>query len=176
MKKAIAVLLVLTVAVLLCACTSRSAGDSETPSATDVTSVQDQTPAADSSEETASSGDGQNPVMNFIGNYVCERASASVACSGRENARITITWGGSADSAREWVIDAKLDTETLTVAYTDAVVTDYVYNPDGSVNTATEVSKTDKGTVTFTEDGKFTWDDDLNDGLIKTFEYTVVVV
>ena len=40
--------------------------------------------------------DWQNPVMNFIGEYQCDRAHALVECFGNDEAWITIEWGSSA--------------------------------------------------------------------------------
>lgn len=92
----------------------------------------------ESADEAAQEGDadaedGQNPVMNFVGEYVCDRAIMKVEAAGSQDALITIDWGSSADSNAEWVIRGYFDTDKLTVNYQDAVKTAYVYNPDGSV-------------------------------------------
>ena len=59
----------------------------------------------------------QNPVMNFVGDYQCDRASAHVECVGSEDALITIDWGSSAWEVARWLIYGRLDTETLTIDY-----------------------------------------------------------
>ena len=84
-------------------------------------------------EAAATADDGQNPVMNFVGPYACDRASMMVEASGESDATITVTWGSSATESSEWVMSGAFDPDTLTVSYFNAVKTDYVYNDDGSV-------------------------------------------
>ena len=57
--------------------------------------------------------DWQNPVMNFIGEYQCDRAHALVECFALDEARITISWGGSAWETAQWDIVGKLDQKIL---------------------------------------------------------------
>ena len=61
--------------------------------------------------------DWQNPVMNFIGEYQCDRAHALVECFSYDEAWITIEWGGSAWEFARWTIVGRLDTDTLSIAY-----------------------------------------------------------
>ena len=65
MKKIVLVLLLCLVLTALCACSSGAA------------------PAASSSGSSAEADDGQNPVMNFIGNYVCDRANILIETDGK---------------------------------------------------------------------------------------------
>ena len=46
--------------------------------------------------------DWQNPVMNFVGEYQCERANAKVECFGYDEALVNIDWGGSAWETAHW--------------------------------------------------------------------------
>lgn len=90
-------------------------------------------PEGDGTAAAASGADGQNPVMNFVGPYACDRASMKVEASGSADARVTISWGSSASEASEWVMSGLFDPDTLTVNYSNAVKTNYVYNSDGSI-------------------------------------------
>ena len=104
--------------------------------------------------------DWQNPVMNFIGTYQCERAHATVEAFGYDEAWITIDWGDSAWSLARWTIVGQLDTETMTIAYEYASKVYLTYNSEGEVESE-ETEYTDgTGTVTFNEDGSFTWHED----------------
>ena len=118
--------------------------------------------------------DGQNPVMNFIGVYGHDRASVMVEADGSDGAKITVTWGSSAAENSEWVMSGKFDPETLTVAYTDCVRTDYVWNEQGEIDSETVAYENGEGTITFSDDGALTltWDDaqeHIADGTV--FEY-----
>ena len=104
--------------------------------------------------------DGQNPVMNFIGEYQCDRAHALVECSGNEDARITIEWGSSAWELARWDIVGRLDTDTLTVAYSDAAKSIITYDNDGGIKSQETEYEDGTGTITFNDDGTFTWHED----------------
>ena len=153
LKKWICLIAVLVMVFSLCACGAKDAA-----------------PAG----SEAAAEDGQNPVMNFIGVYGHDRASIMVEADGMENAKITVTWGGSAAENAEWVMSGKFDPETLTVQYTDCVKTVYVWNEQGEIDSETVEYENGEGTITFT-DGEalsLTWDDaqeHIADGTV--FEY-----
>ena len=157
MKKWICLLTVLVLVFSLCACGAKDAA-----------------PAGSEEAEAAAQEDGQNPVMNFIGVYGHDRASIMVEADGTDGAKITVTWGASAAENAEWVMSGKFDPETLTVAYTDCVKTDYVWNEKGEIDSETVEYENGEGTITFT-DGEalsLTWDDaqeHIADGTV--FEY-----
>ena len=116
--------------------------------------------SAEPAGTAVSEEEGQNPMMNFVGNYTCDRAAMLVEAEGSENAKITVTWGSSAWEHSEWTMSGKLDTETLTVDYTDCVRRDIVYNEDGTIESETVVYENGAGTITFSaEDYSLTWDD-----------------
>ena len=125
-------------------------------------------------DEEETDSDMQNPVMNFIGEYVCDRANALVEADGKENAKITIKWAGSVDSDQEWFINGKFDTETLTVAYNDATVKGVIYNSDGTVKKEELITDKDSGTIVFKNDGKFLWNDDQIENKDMEFTYSTV--
>ena len=102
----------------------------------------------------------QNPVMNFVGNYQSGRARALVECSGYEDAWITIEWGGSAWELARWDIFGRLDTETLTVAYSGVTKSIVTYDDSGEIVSQEPEYENGTGTITFNNDGTFTWHED----------------
>ena len=115
--------------------------------------------------------EGQNPVMNFAGDYQCGRASALVECEGTDSARITIRWGGSAWEEAVWVVIGPLDPETLTVAYSGGVKRSCTYGDGGEPVSEVILYEDGTGTVAFHEDGTFTWHEDWSEyGTDMVFE------
>jgi len=107
--------------------------------------------------------DWQNPVMNFIGEYQCDRANAKVECSGYEDAAIIIDWGGSASELVRWDIYGRLDWDTKTVAYSDCIKSVITYDESGEVVSQEIESEDCSGTIIFNGDGTFTWHDDQSE-------------
>ena len=113
--------------------------------------------------------------MNFIGEYQCDRAHATVDASGGEDAYITIDWAGSATEVAQWDIYGKMDMETLTVTYKNVVKSIIVYGENGEVISQEPEYEDGSGTVTFNNDGTFTWHDDKSEtGEDMVFEWLPV--
>ena len=104
--------------------------------------------------------DWQNPVMNFIGEYQCGRANALVECFGNADAWITIAWSGSAWEQARWDIVGRLDTETLTIEYSGVTKSIVTYDDSGEVVSQEPEYEDGTGTITFNDDGTFTWHED----------------
>ena len=156
MKKIVLVLLLCLVLTALCACSSGAA------------------PAASSSGSSAEADDGQNPVMNFIGNYVCDRANILIETDGTDGAKATVSWGGGAYDTATWTMSGAFDTDTLTFTYKDCVRTDVHYAQNGDVEKEDQIYTDGTGSMVFSEDGglSLTWQDDMEhqaDGM--TFKY-----
>ena len=125
-----------------------------------------------SGEESAD--DGQNPVMNFVGDYGHDRASIFIEADGQDGAKATVNWGTSAAETSTWTMSGPFDTETLTISYNDCVRTDYVYGEDGEVKSQEEVYVGGHGTIVFAEGDTLTltWNDDqehIADGTVFEF-------
>lgn len=122
--------------------------------------------------------DGQNPVMNFVGNYVCGRACILIGATDGENgADATVTWSNSAAENSEWTMSGTFDPETLQFEYHDCVRTDYVYNTDGEVDSQEEVYTGGHGFMFFSEGDPLTltWQDDQEDiAKDMVFEYATM--
>lgn len=116
--------------------------------------------------------DWQNPVMNFIGEYQSDRAHALVECLGNDEAAITIEWGGSAEQLARWDIWGRLDTETLTVNYSGVTKSIVTYDDSGEVVSQKPEYEDGTGTITFHDDGTFTWHEDQSQyGTDMVFEW-----
>ena len=101
----------------------------------------------------------QNPVMNFVGEYQCDQTHATVACFGYDEAWITVVQGSAREQTR-WSIVGRLDTETLTITYEGASKARLVYDESGDAESEASVYDDGTGTVSFHEDGTFTWHED----------------
>ena len=108
----------------------------------------------------AEGDDGQNPVMNFVGEYACDRARARVEAEGKEFARVVIQWSNSVSSLAQWVMSGKLDLDTLRVDYSNCIKTELTYNSNGELESETQDYENGTGSFVFGEDSTFTWHDD----------------
>lgn len=123
MKKLFAWIVVLALAFSLAGCGSEPAETAAPAAEPQVT--EEVLPAAD---------DGQNPVMNFVGVYHLEDSvEALVEAEGKENAKITVTAAFSPWFQTQTVMSGRFDPDTLTMTFTNAVLTEYTYASDGSV-------------------------------------------
>ena len=132
--------------VLLAACgTANTAPASEAPAE----------PAAETS------GDGQNPVMNFVGVYGAGKGSILVEAEGESGAKITVTWANGAAEKSQWSMSGEFDEEMLSVAYSNCTKTDFVFTDDVSDPVETVVYTDGTGRIVF--DGEryaLSWEDD----------------
>ncbi len=114
----------------------------------------------------------QNPVMNFIGSYQCDRARATVECFGNEDAWITVEWPDSAWELARWDIVGTLDTDTLTIRYSGCTKSVVTYDDKGEVKSQEAEYEDGTGTVVFHDDGTFTWHEDQSEtGKDMVFEW-----
>lgn len=106
--------------------------------------------------------DGQNPIMNYVGPYVCDRAVIMIEADGDSGARMTVDWASSATENTEWTMTGTFDQDTRTIEYHDCTKTDYVYDNDGKVKSEEEVFVGGHGFMTFSEGDKITltWQED----------------
>ena len=122
--------------------------------------------------------DGQNPAMNFVGDYVNNRASIFIGAEGADGINATVTWSTSAAEYSAWTMSGTFDSENLEFEYSDCVRTDYVYGEDGEVQEQKEAYSGGHGFIRFTdgEELTLTWQDDeenIADGTVFTFNSAV---
>ena len=90
--------MILAAALMLTACGGSGSSDAEEP-------------AAD---------EGQNPVMNYVGNYVCGRASVLIsATDDKDGASALVTWSSSAAENSTWEMSGTFDAEGKQFEYHD---------------------------------------------------------
>ena len=118
--------------------------------------------------------EGQNPAMNFVGDYVNNRASIFIGAEGKDGINATVTWATSASENTTWEMSGTFDSENLQFEYSDCVKTDYVYGTDGEIDDMNEVYTGGHGIIKFTEGEELslTWQDDeehIADGTVFTY-------
>lgn len=114
-------------------------------------------------------GDGQNPVMNFIGVYHYDGARLLVEAEGSENARITVVWDNGSENAR-WFMTGRFDPKELTVYYQDCVKSVCSYQEGEEAASEEDVFFNGHGFFFFDpENNALTWQEDqehVADGVI----------
>ena len=125
--------------------------------------------ASSSAADSASSAaievtveDGQNPLMNFVGPYACERAQVIIEAEGLEGAKATVTWGSSAAESTVWVMEGTFDGDTLTMTYDKCTKTNLVLKENGDAESEEVVYEDGTGTIVFTDGNPLTlvWNDE----------------
>lgn len=155
---------ILAATMLACALAACGSKPAETPA---------ETPAEAPAETAATAEEGQNPVMNVVGDYQADRCSVHVEAQDKDGALITVHWGSSATESSEWTMSGTFDAEKHTVYYQDGVKKNVVYDADGKVTSEEEVYVGGHGTFTFNaENNTMTWEEDqekIADGMVFEF-------
>ena len=119
-----------------------------------------QAAATSAAGTSAASDDGQNPVMNFAGNYQSGRCSLTITPSGKNEAVITATWGNSASSASEWTMHASYNGDTYRLLYGDCVKKTVTYDENGNVVNETVDYTGGVGRLQLFGDGTLRWENE----------------
>ncbi|MBR6259829.1 MAG: hypothetical protein IKR21_06405, partial [Oscillospiraceae bacterium] len=115
----------------------------------------------------------QNPVMNFVGPYASGDYNALVEAEGKDNAKITIECGDPAWPDYSWVMSGPFDTDTLTVNYTNCVMTSYNWTDINTLPGSKVEYENGEGRVEFdAEKLTFTWRNDNSDWEDVVFEWS----
>ncbi|MBQ9827777.1 MAG: hypothetical protein IJM62_03750 [Lachnospiraceae bacterium] len=162
MKKLISIILAGLMVLSLAACAGKKDAESDAPESGAPESTEPDT-KEDETKDTEPSGDGQNPVMNFIGDYVADRATITIQPLGKTDAQIHITWSDSAFAHSEWDMTGTFDTDDLTIEYEDCVKKTIVFKENGEIESETIDYEDGVGEIAFLEGGKLVWDDDEED-------------
>lgn len=119
---------------------------------------------ADTTAVIGGEEDGQNPVMNFIGNYQSDRRTMLVEAKGMDEAKVTVHWGSDAWTYAEWTMTGKIveEGDGLVMRYTDGAYATVTTAEDGS-ETRTDETTGGTGTVWFNADYTITWTDDQDE-------------
>lgn len=120
--------------------------------------------------------DGQNPVMNFIGNYQdsnSQRARLTISCVGADQALLEMEWPNSAADGVKWTFTCAFDPDTGVFTYTEGVRKPYTADENGNI-TYGEIEQDLNGTFTVAEDGTIRWNpegEDADNGCVFEFVY-----
>ena len=129
-----------------------------------------------SASEEAAPDDGQNPVMNYVGNYVCGRAAVLIgATDEKDGASASVKWSSSAAENSTWEMTGTFDPDEKRFEYHDCVKKETVYNDDGSIKSEEEVYRGGHGFMFFETGDKLTltWQEDqehVADDMVFTFD------
>ena len=173
MKKLLSIMLAGVMILSLAACGGKKDAESEAPESNAPESIESDSKEDQTEKDTEDNGnDGQNPVMNFVGDYVIDRAVVTVQPLGKTDAQIHISWSSSAFEHSEWDMTGTFDTEDLTIEYEDCVKKTITFKENGELESETVDYENGEGEITFIEGNKLVWDDDEEDIAEGTvFEY-----
>ena len=107
--------------------------------------------------------DGQGIAINYIGDYVCDRAQAHVELLDDDRVKVTIRWGGGAKSEATWTMTGKINEDKLSLYYTDSVKKVINYKDDGSVESEKVEYENGTGHIKFKDNYTIVWLDDQGD-------------
>ena len=148
MKKSIALLL----ALMLCLSLFAACGKSTPTGNTDDSAVQ-------VDEDT------QNPVMNFIGDYINDRCSMTLLAEGALGAKVTAYWGETAQDGYQWELTGTFDEATMRINYTDAVKKSVTYTDVDVFHVNDIMFENGKGYIQINDDGTLTWYDEQDENM-----------
>lgn len=115
--------------------------------------------------------DWHNPVMDYTGEYQCERAHATVSYFGSTDAWVIIEWGSSVSELAHWDIIGAIDPDTLTLTYSGCTKSIVTYDENGEVVSQEPAYEDGTGTIVFQSDGTFVWHEDQSEyGVDMVFE------
>jgi len=126
-------------------------------------------------DDTAAAGSGQNPMMNFIGNYTNGRATMLVSCLGKDKASFRITWSGSATDSAVWTMtgDVVNTGESLEVSYDNCTKQTFSYSSSGELlsNDTGYTDGSGKMVFLFSDNRAYWYDDEEDAGADTSFWY-----
>ncbi len=154
MKKPIKIILALAlVAVLALSFTACSGSSDETTTTAPTTEAVSDTAQNDGE-------DGQNPVMNFIGNYDNGGTTILVEADAKDGAVFTVDEPMTDDEKYTYTFSGTLDLDTLKVTYSNSTKKVIKLDSQGNV-TGEKTAYTDgAGVVIFHDDGTLEWQDE----------------
>lgn len=133
-------------------------------------------PAETTAPVAVAEEDGQNPVMNFVGNYQSDRRTMLIEAQGMDEAKVTVGWGADVQTHAEWVLTGKTvqEGDTLVMRYTDGKYATVTTDENGNETRSDEEAGL-TGTVQMNLDGTVIWTDD-GDEQIKDLVFEWVPV
>lgn len=112
-------------------------------------------PFVDDSDEE---NEEQNPSMNIMGIYCKDKIKINVDPIGIRSTSMTVEWPRNDNSKAIWYMSGRLNEETMSIDYENAVKRVITYNKDGIEISDIEIYTSGKGKMTFTKEG-MKWDE-----------------
>ena len=117
-------------------------------------------PALGEDIDAGTEEDGQNPVMNFIGQYYAGRGNLTISAEGSNGALIQVWWGSSAEEHSEWTMHGTFDEAAMEITYSDCEKHDFVVDDNGEIVSDETAYTNGTGKIVINEDYSIVWIDD----------------
>ena len=111
-----------------------------------------------------SSSSTENPMLKYIGNYSNGNKDMNIACYGKDQVSIYITFWSSNSELTVWSMSGKVkpNDKTIITDYNNCVKTTYVYAENGTVSSSQINYEGGKGTIELSyADGRIYWYDSV---------------
>lgn len=163
----IALLLVAAMVTAFAACAAKTDNTADTTAAV---------PPTSETTANAPGDDGQNAVMNFIGDYDNGGCYIHVEAEGSNDAVFTVEWPMTDDMKETYTFSGTLDIDTLTVTYSNSTKKVLTLDANGNVTNEKAEYTDGSGKVIFREDGTLEWLDEneaerMIDNTVFSFVY-----
>ena len=109
--------------------------------------------------------EGQNPSMNIMGTYCKDKVKIKVDPIGLKSTSVTVEWPGNDNSKAIWYMSGRLNEETMSIDYENAVKRVITYDRHGMEISDIEIYTSGRGKMTFTKEG-MKWDE-YNDEIAR---------
>lgn len=109
--------------------------------------------------------EGQNPSMNVMGIYCKDKVKIKVDPIGLKSTSVTVEWPGNDNSKAIWYMSGRLNEETMSIDYENAVKRVITYDRHGMEISDIEIYTSGRGKMTFTKEG-MKWDE-YNDAIAR---------
>ena len=120
MRKMICILLAMLMVISLAGCTEKK--DEQTGTGSESSKVQEN-----------SVSNGQNPAMNIVGKYGCDKATLLIEAAGSTGTKVTIDMPVSASEKTQWTMTGNFDPAGNKIEYTDGSKKTYTYDENGKL-------------------------------------------
>ncbi|MCR4688733.1 MAG: hypothetical protein K5745_04175 [Saccharofermentans sp.] len=100
--------------------------------------------------------------FDYVGTYVCDRATIYVENGEPGQVLVTVMWGNSELTQRVWTMSGDFNVDTFTVSYSNGMLVEETYDSEGVVMNEEAIYTDGTGIIKFFEDGTLTWQDDVD--------------
>lgn len=148
MRKMMCILLAALMVISMAGCSDKKNTETGTESQT-------------SQAAEGAAAEGQNPAMNIVGKYGCDKATLTVEAVDSTTTRMTVYWPTSSLTRTEWTMTGTFNPEKQTIEYSDGTKKAFTFDEKGKLKK--ETVDYENGTGRFKIDmaaSEITWEDD----------------